>query len=236
MKYIFTKAKLPRLSSGQILSVLKKYHTLSNKEFAQKIKEINMQLIRVGTTETPVKTSAKTVQPAELNLLFHQADISFPTLGDLYSSSHQSYSNPLKVKTVHNDSTSFVGLCSSIRNSHGHEDTIGKGKILVEFFYKNVENGSSIEFPAVWVQNDEEVKHVMALIKERVMEFNLKHRIHKPISMKYFSDTVIAKTMLPKGRVKKKKKKLGENSPRGGGGGSAPDFPLRKKNKKKTWA
>ena len=39
----------------------------------------------------------------------------------------------------------------------------------------------------------------MALIKERVMEFNLKHRNDQPVSsMKYFAETVIAKTLLPK--------------------------------------
>ena len=74
-------------------------------------------------------------------------------------------------------------------------ETIGEGPKVLQFFYENPAENIRIGFTPVRVTSDEEVKGVVALVREKADEYNKKHGFsEKPVQ--YLSSAVRARSLL----------------------------------------
>jgi hypothetical protein len=72
---------------------------------------------------------------------------------------------------------------------------VGQGSKCLQFFYESPEDGEKIAFKPVYVDNDEEVHCVVALVAERAAEYQSKVGL-RPRPVLYYSDAVRAKSRL----------------------------------------
>jgi hypothetical protein len=72
---------------------------------------------------------------------------------------------------------------------------VGQGSKCLQFFYESPEDGEKIAFKPVYVDNDEEVHCVVALVAERAAEYQSKVGL-RPRPFLYYSDAVRAKSRL----------------------------------------
>jgi hypothetical protein len=98
--------------------------------------------------------------------------------------------------SVYNNMAS-VQLLDSVPPPPGtvQPNQVGRGSKCLQFFYENPQDGEKIAFKPVYVDNDEEVQCVVALVAERAAEYQSKVGL-RPRQYTYFSDAVRAKSRL----------------------------------------
>lgn len=72
---------------------------------------------------------------------------------------------------------------------------VGQGSKCLQFFYESPGEGEKIAFKPVYVDNEEEVQCVVALVAERAAEYQSKVGL-RPRPVQYYSDAVRAKSRL----------------------------------------
>ena len=94
-----------------------------------------------------------------------------------------------------------VHVMDSVPSNLAQPSQVGHGSKCLQFFYENPQDGEKIAFKPVYVDNDEEVQCVVALVAERAAEYQSKVGL-RPRPHQYFSDAVRAKSRLDPDIVK----------------------------------
>jgi hypothetical protein len=86
--------------------------------------------------------------------------------------------------------------------------------MLVQFFYRNQATDTSMVFPPVRVNTDEEVKYVVALVTEKAEEYNMKYNVEEGFKPQilYSTEAAMARSVLDNKIVKHIKKCFTKNA------------------------
>jgi hypothetical protein len=88
-----------------------------------------------------------------------------------------------------------VHVLDSVPPGTAQPGQVGRGSTCLQFFYENPQDGEKIAFKPVYVDTEEDVQCVVALVAERAAEYQSKVGL-RPKQYQYFSDAVRAKSQL----------------------------------------